>query len=65
MGSLYVVRFVRNDNNPNEEYVYTTQEEAKRHRELFIDDDSGLYECIELLDFDSSEHMCKAIEFKR
>ena len=45
----WIVRFVRKDGKPDEEYYYSTQEEAEHHRDLFQDDDSGLYERIEVV----------------
>ena len=44
----YVVRFVRADGKPDEEYYYNTFKEAYEHKELFKDDDSGLYKSIEV-----------------
>lgn len=48
MKTGYVVRFVRRDGKPNEEYLYRTAEEARRHFDLFNEDDSGLYDSIEV-----------------
>lgn len=45
----WLVRFVRKDGKPDEEYYYNTKEEAEYHRNLFQDDDSGLYEKIEII----------------
>ena len=45
----WIVRFVRKDGKPDEEYYYNTQAEAEYHRNLFQDDDSGLYEKIEVV----------------
>lgn len=47
---MYVVRFIRKDNQPCEEYYYYKIEDAKYHLSLFVDDDSGLYEKIELVE---------------
>ena len=46
---MYVVRFVRRDGKPDEEYYYHTLEAARNHFKLFYDDDSGLYKTISLL----------------
>lgn len=46
---MYLVRFTRKDYQPDEEYYYNTLEDAKRHLDLFRDDDSDLYQRIELL----------------
>ena len=40
---LFIVRFIRRDGKPDEEYYYHTREDAERHFLLFRDDDSGLY----------------------
>ena len=45
----WIVRFVRKDGKPDEEYYYHTQAEAEYHRNLFQDDDSGLYERTEVV----------------
>ena len=42
----YVVRFIRADGKPDEEYYYHTLKEAEEHYNLFIDDDSCLYSSI-------------------
>lgn len=47
---MYVVRFIRWDSQPNEEYYYPHLEDAVFHFELFKEDDSGLYKRIELLE---------------
>ena len=47
----WIVRFVRKDGKPDEEYYYRTKIEAEYHRDLFQDDDSGLYERIELIKY--------------
>ena len=50
MESGYIVRFVRRDGKPNEDYLYRTVEEARRHFDLFNEDDSGLYDSIKVID---------------
>ena len=40
---LFIVRFIRRDGKPDEEYYYHTREDAERHFLLFRDDDSCLY----------------------
>lgn len=47
---MFVVRFVRKDGKPDEEYYYHTLEDAEAHRDFFDDDDSGLYERIEIVE---------------
>ena len=44
----YIVRFIRVDGKPDEEYYFNTLQEAQAHKELFDDDDSGLYTRIEI-----------------
>ena len=44
----FIVRFVRRDGKPDEEYFYNTTGEALYHFELFANDDSGLYTRIEV-----------------
>lgn len=45
----FIVRFVRKDDQPAEEYFYHSYEEAHAHFALFLDDDSGLYKKIEII----------------
>lgn len=49
MNELWIVRFVRKDDKPDEEYYYRSLAEAEHHKNLFLDDDSGLYERIEII----------------
>ena len=44
----FIVRFVRKDGKPDEEYLYHTPGEGLYHFELFANDDSGLYTRIEV-----------------
>lgn len=46
---MYLLKFVRRDRQPNEEYFYNNQQDAEYHMNLFRDDDSELYCRIELL----------------
>jgi len=46
---MYIVRFVRVDGCPNEEYQYHDEEAAVYHLSLFEDDDSNLYSLIEVV----------------
>lgn len=48
MNNYYIVRFVRADCGPDEEYYYHTEQEAFSHFNLFLDDDSELYKRIEI-----------------
>lgn len=48
MNDYYIVRFVRADCDPDEEYYYHREEDALRHYNLFLDDDSSLYLRIEI-----------------
>lgn len=49
MDNGYIVRFIRKDNKPVEEFFYHTYEEAFVHLALFRDDDSGIYRRIEIV----------------
>lgn len=46
---MFVVRFVRKDGKPDGEYYYHTLKDAEAHKNLFDDDDSGLYKRIEVV----------------
>lgn len=48
---MWIVRFVRRDGKPDEEYYYHTLREAETHKRLFQEDDSGLYEAIEIVSY--------------
>ncbi len=41
MNELWIVRFVRKDGKPDEEYYYRSLAEAEHHKNLFLNDDSG------------------------
>lgn len=43
METGYIVRFIRKDGMPDEEYFYHNYEDAANHLEMFRDDDSELY----------------------
>ena len=45
---MYTVTFIRRDGQPDEIYYYNNLDEARYHFNLFVDDDSELYERIEL-----------------
>ena len=45
---MYIVRFVRKGDKPEEEYYYQAIEDAKYHYSLFENDSSDLYERVEL-----------------
>ena len=49
---MYLVRFIRKDCQPDEEYYYNKLVDAQNHLDLFRDDNSDLYLQIDL--FDSS-----------
>ena len=46
----FVVRFVRRDRKPSEDYYYHSYVDAEHHLRLFEGDDSGLYDRIVLMD---------------
>ena len=47
---MFLVRFIRQDPQPVEEYFYQSRAAAMEHFHLFKNDDSGLYRRIDLLD---------------
>ena len=55
--SGYIVRFERVDYKPAEEYYYRDKEDAANHLQLFLDDDSGLYRRIVIIDLDSNKEI--------
>lgn len=55
----YIVRFVRRDNKPDEEYYYQDVSDATYHFNLFLEDDSALYERIELIGLTPEERLIK------
>ena len=52
---LVIVRFIRKDNKPDEEYYYNSLESAREHFKLFIGDESGLYEVVLIEEYDGTE----------
>ena len=50
MDNGYIVRFIRKDGKPVEEYFYHSYRDAVSHLNLFENDDSGLYKRIEIID---------------
>lgn len=46
---MYLTRFTRTDGRI-EDYLYPTEDEAKKHLLLFLNDDSGLYSNIAIID---------------
>lgn len=62
---MYITRFIRRDRRPNEEYYYPTIEEARYHLEQFRDDDSELYECIEIVSDNEPEEALKTLTFEK
>ena len=57
MDTRYIVRFIRSDDLPNEEYVYSCIEDAASHYKLFKHDDSCLYSAIQLIESGDSERV--------
>ena len=55
MNELWIVRFVRKVGKPDEEYYYRSIAEAEYHRDLFLNDVSGLYERIEIINEPTKE----------
>ena len=46
---MFVVRFIRKDGQPNEEYYYHSFNDAMDHFLLFENDDSTLYDEVGLI----------------
>lgn len=59
-----MVRFVRKDSLPDEEYYYQRTSDASYHLQLFEDDSSGLYRRIEVIDIDDTETIIQAKDFE-
>ena len=59
----FIVRFIRRDKRPDEEYYYNGKDEAEYHLNLFRDDDSLLYERIELISLIPGEKVIEVIHF--
>lgn len=55
MNELWIVRFIRKDGRPDEEYYYHSFADAEYHRDLFLNDDSGLYDRIEIINESTKE----------
>lgn len=61
---MYLVKFICKSGSPDEDYYYARKEDAVNHMELFRDDDSNLYERIELLvEKGNMEMLLKSIVF--
>lgn len=54
---MYMVQFVRIDNQPDEEYYYANQSDAMEHLNMFRNDDSGLYQIINVLEIDEEDEV--------
>ena len=51
---MFLVRFVRDDERPDEFYAYWNEKDAKTHFEMFLHDGSHLYKRIELIQSDGA-----------
>ena len=58
-----MVRFIRLDGRPDEEYYYSNRGDAEYHFNLFLNDDSNLYKSISLLALNSEEDIISKIQF--
>ena len=47
---MYIVRFIRRDGRPDEDYYYQTLSAAQYHLHLFANDESNLYSSIVLFE---------------
>ena len=64
MTNYYIVRFVRSDAGPEENYYYHQKQSAIDHYNLFLSDDSGLYDRIEI-EFNNTIFICIFMQFTR
>ena len=61
---MYLIKFIRKDLNPDEDYYYHNLTDAQNHFDLFHDDDSDLYQRIELLQIEGlTENLLNHIDF--
>lgn len=60
---MWILRFQRSDQQPDEEYYYQSKAAAVHHMNLFRCDDSGLYQRIDLLQWENPEDIIKSIHF--
>lgn len=58
---MFIVRFIRRDGQPDEEYMYQSEKDAQYHFNLFMSDDSGLYKRIEYSKRDSHREYITAM----
>ena len=61
---MYIVRFVRVDSKPNEDYYYVDPNEALSHLKKFKQDDSGLYTKVQLVVEEEVEIVVTEITFE-
>lgn len=60
---MYIVRFVRQGSQPNEDYYYHNPLEAIGHMKLFVKDDSGIYKKIQLIFCEETEIIVTELVF--
>lgn len=58
---MFFVRFVRKDQQPNEEFYYVNRQDAEAHFDLFRADDSNLYSRIDLIEINTKETILESI----
>ena len=54
---MTVVRFVRKDGEPDEEYYYLDVAEARFHYSLYADDENSPYKSAKLYNFETGEEL--------
>lgn len=59
---MFLVCFVRKDQQPNEEYYYVSRQDAQSHFDLFRNDNSHLYCRIDLIEINSVETLLESIK---
>ena len=59
----YIVKFIRADQKPSENYFYHNLEEAKKYFDMFHNDDSKLYKRVELIKLKADRSVIDFIVF--
>ena len=52
---MFITKFIKSDEKPDENYYYHSKKEAVDHLKLFFNDDSKLYEKIQVINDETDE----------